>query len=99
MSLRLIVRPVAEQDLTDAQDWYDEQRPGLGAEFRDLIDHTMRRILETPRLYPEVYQNVRRVVLRRFPYLLYYVLTGEAVVILACLHGKRDPALIESRLS
>lgn len=58
----------------------------------------MRGILEAPRLYPEVYRNIRRLVLRRFPYLLYYVLTPDAVVVLACLHGKRDQNIVESRV-
>lgn len=98
MRLRLIVRPLAEQDLLDAQRWYEDQRPGLGDEFRSTADDLIRRIVERPRLYPEVYRKVRRAVLRRFPYLLYYVLSRDAVVVLACLHSKRDPALIRSRV-
>lgn len=98
MSLRLVVRPLAEQDLVDTQKWYDEQRPGLGDEFRITVDRLMVRILGRPQLYPEVYRGVRRAVMRRFPYLLYYVVTSDAVVLLACLHGKRDPTLLRSRI-
>lgn len=98
MSLRLVVRPLAEQDLVETQSWYEEQRPGLGDEFRLTVDRLMGRILERPQLYPKVYRGVRRAVMRRFPYLLYYVVTSDAVVLLACLHGKRDPALLGSRI-
>lgn len=98
MSLRLIVRPLAEQDLRDAQRWYEEQRSGLGNEFRTTADSLIRRIVERPRLYPEVYRDVRRAVMRRFPYLVYYILSPEAVVVLACLHSKQDPALLRSRV-
>ena len=33
MSRRLIVRPEAEEELTDAFDWYEDRVPGLGSEF------------------------------------------------------------------
>lgn len=64
MSLRLVVRPLAEQDLVETQKWYEEQRPGLGDEFRITVDRLMGRILERPQLYPEVYRRVRRAVMR-----------------------------------
>lgn len=98
MSLRLVVRPLAEQDLVETHRWYEEQRPGLGDEFRHAVERLMGRLLERPQLFPEVYRGVRRAVMRRFPYLLYYVVTSDAVVLLACLHGKRDPALLRSRI-
>jgi hypothetical protein len=72
VSRRLTVRPLAEQDLLEAQEWYDEQRPGLGGDFRSTIDGLLRRILERPLLYPAVYRNARRAVVRRFLYLLYF---------------------------
>lgn len=98
MSRRLIVRPVAARDLREAQDWYDEQRPGLGDEFRTAVDAQLARIVEQPHLYPVVYQEARRVVLRRFPYLLYFGLAGDDVVILACFHSRRDQRLLRYRL-
>jgi len=99
VSRRLIVRPLAEQDLLEAQEWYDEQRPGLGGDFRSTIDGLLRRILERPLLYPAVYRNVRRAVVRRFPYLLYFSVSDDTVVVLACLHSKRDSVLLRSRIA
>ena len=48
MSLRLVVRPLAEQDLVETQGWYEEQRPGLGDEFRLIVDKLLGRIVERP---------------------------------------------------
>jgi hypothetical protein len=45
-----------------------------------------------------VYRDVRRAILRRFPYLLYFGLSGDEVVLLACLHGRRDPTRLRYRL-
>lgn len=98
MSRRLIVRPLAARDLRAAQDWYDEQREGLGDEFRAAVDLQLARVLERPRLYPVVYGDVRRAILRRFPYLLYFGLSGDQVVLLACLHSRREPTRLRYRL-
>lgn len=88
---RLIVRPPAERDLREAQQWYEEQRPGLGADFRAAIDNSFRRLAENPQLYPVVYRGLRRAVMRRFPYLIYFAVQKDVVNIVACWHSKRDP--------
>jgi hypothetical protein len=46
VSRRLIVRPLAARDLREAQDWYDEQRSGLGDEFRAAVDAQLARVVE-----------------------------------------------------
>lgn len=98
MSRRLLVRPLAERDLREAQEWYDEQRPGLGEEFRAAVDLQFGRILERPRMYPVIYRDVRRAIVRRFPHLVYFGMSGDDVVVLACLHSSRDQRLLRYRL-
>lgn len=98
MSHRLTVRRLAEQDLLEAQRWYERQVEGLGREFRQTVDELFARLRENPYLYPAVYRGLRRAVLRRFPYLVYFAVDPESVTVVACLHGKRRPGLIESRL-
>lgn len=97
MNYRLIVRPLAERDLGDAQRWYEERRAGLGSDFRAAIDKVFRRIAGNPRHYPVVYRGLRRVVMRRFPYLIYYTVQSEVVTVVACWHSKRDPKQIRWR--
>jgi len=46
-----------------------------------------------PRLYPLVRGDVRRAVIRRFPYAVYFLLEPDAIVAVACLHHRRDPAV------
>ena len=38
MSRRLIVRPEAEAEMTEAYDWYEDRVPGLGSEFLLCVD-------------------------------------------------------------
>lgn len=80
------------------EDWYDTQRQGLRTEFRDVVDEAIARIADNPLMYPERYRGARRAVVRRFPYVLWYRWYDTFVVVLACVHGKRDPRAIRARL-
>lgn len=73
-------------------------RPGLGDDFRAAIDGLLRRVSEFPLAFPQVHRGIRRAGVRRFPYLVYYSVTPDAVIVVACLHSRRDPALLKSRL-
>ena len=80
------------------EDWYDGQRLGLGREFREAVDAGIGRISDNPFAYQERYRGARRAPLRRFPYALWYRVAGNFVVVLACVHGSRDPRAIRARL-
>lgn len=98
MNRSIIVRPMAEQDLLEAQTWYEEKRIGLGSEFRTAVDATFQRLSESSLLFPLVYQQLRRVVLRRFPYLIYFHADPRRVIIVACLHSRRHPRIVRARI-
>ncbi|MBI3939568.1 MAG: type II toxin-antitoxin system RelE/ParE family toxin [Acidobacteria bacterium] len=91
-------RPAASADVDAAYEWYQEQRPGLGDEFVVAIDAAVASILAFPEAYPVVHRGVRRVLLERFPYGLYYRLTGQRAIIVACMHAARDAKVWRSRL-
>jgi plasmid stabilization system protein ParE len=94
---RIIVRRLAERDLEDAEDWYNGQQPGLGTEFRDTITDLFGRLAENPRIYPRVYGDVHRAVLRRFPYLVYFLIDDSEVIVLTVLDSRRDPHIHRER--
>ena len=91
MSSRLCVRPEAERDLEDAATWYAEERPGLGQEFLDEAVRAFEQIAEEPRLYPFVHRTTRRALIRRFPFAVFYRVEPEFIVVVAVMHGSRDP--------
>ena len=93
MSLGLRLRPEAEADLQEASGWYDDQKDGLGDEFLAEVERSLALIQDNPRLHAEIHKNVRRALLRRFPYGLFYLIEAEAVVVLAVLHHSRSPNL------
>ena len=95
MTVRL--RPEAEADVSDAARWYEAQRSGLGSEFLDEVLRTLSSISEYPDLYPRVSGDVRRAVIRRFPFGVFYVMDESEVVVLAVMHGRRAPSRWKNR--
>jgi plasmid stabilization system protein ParE len=98
LSLPVFIRRAAELDLMRIEDWYEAQRPGLGQEFRAAVDAAIARIVENPLAYPDRYRGARRALVQRFPYILWYRILTEFVVVLACIHGRRGPQAIRARL-
>jgi plasmid stabilization system protein ParE len=84
-------RPAAVADLEDAYRWYEARRPGLGIEFVDAVEDALVEVTERPTAFGFVHRHVRRVLLRRFPYGLFFVVDGETIVVVACFHVRRDP--------
>ena len=87
----VIFTPAAQTELIDAQDWYENEAPGLGRRFRVAIDGLVERMSASPRQFPVVFKNVRRALLRRFPYMLFFVIEGERLYVIACFHASRNP--------
>ena len=97
MTATLIVQPEAEADLTDAFRWYEARRAELGHEFLDEVSHAFTRVSEQPLRYAVVHRETRRVLLRRFPYAVFYVTQSDRVFVLAVLHQRRSPRLARTR--
>ena len=98
MTLEFIVRPEAEEDITDAAVWYERQSPGLGWDFTRVVDACFAEVSRTPLRFPEVRKNARRALLRRFPFAVIFVVDDQSVRVIACLHARRDPATWQRRL-
>jgi toxin ParE1/3/4 len=98
MKRPLIIRPEAEFDLAEAYGWYETQLPGLGSQFLLSVDAALASIQRTPELYPVIHKNVRRSLIRRFPYGVFYVAEQDRIVVLAVLHARRDPRSWEDRV-
>ncbi len=58
----------------------------------------MARLAETPLISPVVYREVRRAVLHRFPFLVWYEIAGSVVHVLACTHGRTHPRKVKVKL-
>jgi toxin ParE1/3/4 len=92
--------PAARTDLLEAGRHYRDEAPAsIARSFREEATRSIRFILAHPEASPVVHRNgVRRKVLRRFPYNLYYVIAPEMIRILAVGHQSRRPRYWTDRL-
>jgi plasmid stabilization system protein ParE len=95
----LILTKKAQEDLDDAFKWYEDQEPGLGKEFFRCIDARIAELNRHP-LYYQVVQSdrVRRALINRFPFSIYFENEEELITIFAILHQRRSPKYWKSRL-
>lgn len=83
MTRRVILVSRAEQDIRSAFEWYAAQRSGLGDEFFVAVRSLLETVSRFPESNPILYRNVRRAVVSRFPYLVFYVVRPAVVTVLA----------------
>jgi len=97
MNGRLTLRPEAEDDVEAAVAWYSSERAALALAFIDNLDRLLGRIRETPLQFPEVAVNVRRALMARFPYGVFFRVVADQVVVFGVLHLHRNPHAWRSR--
>jgi plasmid stabilization system protein ParE len=88
----VISEPGADLDVASAFDWYEGERAGLGFEYLDELHAAYTRIVDGPLRYQHLQSGIRRALLKRFPYAVYFAIVEDVVVVVAVLHASRDPA-------
>jgi plasmid stabilization system protein ParE len=89
--VRVVLRARAENDLRAAFRWYESMRAGLGEQFLTAVRERLANISEYPEAHPMVYRHVRRAVVSRFPYLVFYTAHRSRIDVLAVMHHARNP--------
>jgi hypothetical protein len=93
----LTVRPEAELDALEAASWYEGERADLGTEFLDELRTTFSRIEEGPQRFPIVFREVRRAILHRFPFGVFFIIESDSAIVLAITHLRRHPSAWQKR--
>ncbi|HDH34315.1 MAG TPA: type II toxin-antitoxin system RelE/ParE family toxin [Nitrospirae bacterium] len=81
----------AQSELDDIFAWYETQSQGLGTQFLDDFDRTVRRIAAYPFSSHEIEKGLRRSLLSRFPYGIIYGIDSETIIVVAVAHLHREP--------
>ena len=88
----------ARAESIEAQDWYEREAAGLGRRFREAIDALTARMSANPHQFPVVFKNVRRALLRRFPYSLFFVIEDDILLVIAVSCKPRSVPLARANL-
>ena len=97
MSFSVVFRRIAKREFDDAISWYQDRREGLGREFSVAVEEQLGRIALSPNQFACVRGDVRRAVLQRFPYSIYFIVEDDRIVVLAVFHARRAPNQLEER--
>jgi plasmid stabilization system protein ParE len=93
----LFIRRAARADLAEAFGWYEERSTGLGHDFLRSARVALAAIQRDPAQFAVAVDDIRKLRLRRFPYVVYYVILARHVSVIAVMHGRRHPRRWQSR--
>jgi plasmid stabilization system protein ParE len=97
MDYVLVFRPEVREELEEVYHWYESQKPGLGDDFLDSVDKLLNQICRMPESYPAIHRDIRRSVMKRFPYAVYYRIVSRRVIVTAVFHSRRSPKAWQKR--
>jgi plasmid stabilization system protein ParE len=95
--LKVSLHPEAEADVAEAVSFYERRTVGLGSDFLSEVLGTFERIESAPEAWPVIAKPVRRCLVGRFPYGVYYRIEPEEIFVLAVTHGRKKPGGWRSR--
>ena len=98
MRYRITWRPQAREEFDEAYDWHENERPGLGEDFAQQVDEVLTMLKKYPKVHAKEYGNVRKAVLKKFQYTIYYYVEARTVVVLSVFHQKRNPENWKARI-
>lgn len=88
----VIIHTEAIREFDNAIAYYEAQKVGLGLDLLSEVEQVLGNIQQNPNLGTQhTIAQVRRYVLQRFPYLVFYVEFEEFIWIIAIAHGRRKP--------
>jgi toxin ParE1/3/4 len=93
-SVRLL--PEAVEDLLETQRWYARLEPALAPDFAEAFAAALEGIRRDPQSFPLIHGQIRRLVLRRFPYAIYFREQAAEILVIA-VHGRQDPRRWQQR--
>jgi plasmid stabilization system protein ParE len=97
MSSKILFTPEAEEEIAEAFEWYEQHVLGLGAEFLRAVEAAVASAARGPLQYPVWRRGARRVLLRKFPFAIFYTVKSDGIVVFGCFHGKRNPKVLIGR--
>ena len=95
--LPVIYLAEAADDIAAARTNYESRSGGLGNRFLDAVHRALVLIEGSPRLYGEVAPGIRAGPTKRFPFVIYYRIELQAVIVIAVRHGRDNPAIWQGR--
>ena len=89
--MNVVFDPLAKIEFDESREFYEAQEQGLGERFRRAVWAAIEILEQYPEIGEEVRPEIRKVLVRQFPYKLIYSATDDGLYIIAVAHGHRKP--------
>ena len=90
--------PEALEEYRQAALWYGEREQKAALNFITSVEDAVERIVEAPRRWRIVDEDVRRCLTRVFPLGILYTIEDDFLLIVAVMHFSREPGYWKSRI-
>jgi toxin ParE1/3/4 len=97
VNLPIVLRDEAQAEFDEAFDWYEAHGAGGGPAFAAEVQKVFDRIAVHPLIHQVVFADIRKGVVRRFPYCVFYRPHQDRVEVIAVFHSSRDPSIWQGR--
>ena len=92
--MRVEYHPVVQDELLEIRNYYNGESPGLGADFVDEFEHQIAMVAAMPTRWMVVRNDIRRALLKRFPYVIYFrILSDGGIRVIVVKYSRRHPSL------
>jgi plasmid stabilization system protein ParE len=98
MTYNIVWRPEAETEMEEAYETLAAVREQLARAFVAIVDAKLQLLSINPKIHQKVFGEVRRAVLKKFKYVIYYYVEGNDLVVISVFHGNRDPRIWQDRV-
>lgn len=93
----VVVSDEAEIDFDKSYKYYYEDSTKVADTFFKRINIGFENIKQNPSSYPIVHEDVRKYVVKKFPFVIYYRIVDSAIQVIAIFHTSRNPEIWNKR--
>ncbi len=98
MRFTLRYLPEAKRELHEGIAWYAKNAKGLGKKFSLAVNQALKPLRKMPKMHSLVVKDIRRAVVKDFPYIVLYRVTDKEVIVISIFQTDQDPAKWQSRI-
>ena len=89
--MKIVFSSLAHVELEETILYYENEKEGLGELFRDSVLEAIDKLHTFPELYVQISPNIRRIVLLKFPYNIFYNYSEKRITIVSIAHQRKNP--------
>jgi mRNA-degrading endonuclease RelE of RelBE toxin-antitoxin system len=98
MEFKLIYKPVALLDSDEAATWYNQKIHRLGFRFLLDLETTIESLIRNPFAYSILKEPIRKAGLKKFPYVVLYVIESNNIIVIGIINTKRSRSYFKRRI-